>query len=115
MSARARPAYDRWRDAHGTHVPDGARVEQVAVSRDEGALRCRLHKRGEVLGRSRSTRLCVLFDGEPRPVSVRPYLLRVLPVVLSTEQVIAQLEGLRALLPAPQLELLAPTEELRHG
>lgn len=57
---RARPLYDRWRDTHGGHVHDGCRVEQVEVDALHGALRSRLHKQGEVLGRTRSTRLLVL-------------------------------------------------------
>ncbi|MGH3684651.1 MAG: hypothetical protein ACRDRU_22895 [Pseudonocardiaceae bacterium] len=59
MSPRqARPLYDRWRDAGGVHVPDGCRVE--------------------VLGRTRSTRLLVRFDGEQDQVSIRPHLVRVI-------------------------------------
>ena len=79
MSPRqARPLYDRWRDAVGVHVPDGCRVEQVEVDALHGALRSRLHKRGEVLGRTRSTRLLVCFDGEHEQVSIRPHLVRVI-------------------------------------
>jgi hypothetical protein len=75
----ARPVYDRWRDAAGTHIPDGCRVEQVEVDRDRGALRCRLHQCGVVVGRSRGSRLHVWFDGEGKPVSIRPHLLRTRP------------------------------------
>lgn len=74
----ARPTYDRWRDIEGTHIPDRCRVEQVEVDRGYGALRCRLRKRGEVVGRSRSNRLYVHFEGESSPTSVRPHLLRVI-------------------------------------
>lgn len=42
-----------------------------------GALRSRLHKRGEVLGRTRSTRLLVRFASEHERVSIRPHLVRV--------------------------------------
>jgi hypothetical protein len=98
VSGRARPAYDRWRDAEGVRIPDGCRVEQVAVSRDRGALACRLNKRGEVLGRSRSHRIYVRFDGEQEQVSIRPHLVRVVPAVRSVGQLIAELEGLRDLL-----------------
>ncbi|MGB8201485.1 MAG: hypothetical protein WCF33_17640 [Pseudonocardiaceae bacterium] len=70
--------YDRWRDAEGTHIPDGCRVEQLEVDRSYGALRSRLRKRGEVVDRSRSNRLYVHFDGEAGPTSLRPHLVRVL-------------------------------------
>jgi hypothetical protein len=69
--------YDRWRDAEGTHIPDGCRVEQVEVDRSHGALRSRLGKRGEVVGRSRGSRLYVRFEGEAGPTSLRPHLVRV--------------------------------------
>ncbi len=51
MSGRARPAYDPWRDVDGTPIPVGARVEQVAVAKEHGALSARLHQRGEVIRR----------------------------------------------------------------
>ena len=75
---RAKPLYDRWRDADGVHVSDGCRVEQVEVDAAYGALRSRLQKRGEVLGRTRSTRLLVRFEGEHQRVSIRPHLVRVI-------------------------------------
>ena len=77
---RVRPPYDRWCDAGGSHVPDGCRVEQVEVDIPHGALRSRLPKRGEVLGRTRSTRLLVRFEGEHEPVSIRPHLVRIIEV-----------------------------------
>ena len=102
VSARARPAYDRWRDINGAHIPDGCRVEQVAVAKEHGALTARRGKRGEVLGRTqRGNRLRVRFDGEPsRPVDIRPHLLRVVPVMLSMpalsfEGIVAQLRELQ--------------------
>ena len=73
-----RPPYDRWLDAAGIHIPDGAPVEQIEVDTLHGALRSRLHKRAEVLGRTRSTRLLVRFDGEHEQVSIRPHLVRVI-------------------------------------
>jgi hypothetical protein len=96
---RVRPVYDRWRDAAGTHIPEGCRVEQVEVDRDRGALRCRLHQRGVVIGRGRGSRLYVQFDGEDKPVSIRPHLLRARPP-LSPEHIGRQLEQLRDRLPA---------------
>ena len=78
MSPRvARPVYDRWRDVDGVHVPDLCRVEQVGVDRLYGALRSRLRKHGEVVGRG-NNRLYVRFDGEDRATTVRPHLMRVL-------------------------------------
>jgi hypothetical protein len=79
-NSRERPArapYDRWRDARGVQIPDGARVEQVEVNPLHGALRSRLGRQGEVTGRSRGTRLYVRFHGEDQPVSIRPHLVRV--------------------------------------
>jgi len=76
MSPQGR-RYDRWRDVDGTHVEVGARVEQVEVHAGQGALRFRLHRRGEVIGRG-ATRLLVRFDGEKAPVSIRLHLVRVI-------------------------------------
>lgn len=72
-----RRRYDRLRDADGTHVAVGARVQQVEVHAGLGALRFRLHQRGEVIGR-RTTRLVVRFDGQDQPVSIRPHLVQVI-------------------------------------
>ncbi|MGH3575676.1 MAG: hypothetical protein ACRDUW_28300 [Pseudonocardiaceae bacterium] len=77
MSGRAQRAYDRWRDVDGTHVPVGARVEQTGTDARMGALRSRLHVRGQVTSRG-TTRLVVRFDGETKPVSIRPHLVRVI-------------------------------------
>ncbi|MGH3975232.1 MAG: hypothetical protein ACRDS9_18165 [Pseudonocardiaceae bacterium] len=74
MSSRA--PYDPWRDADGAPVFEGVRVEQVAAAKEHGALSRRLGQRGEVVDRA-PTRLWVRFDGEQRPVSVRPHLVRV--------------------------------------
>ncbi|MGH3696809.1 MAG: hypothetical protein ACRDRX_22975 [Pseudonocardiaceae bacterium] len=78
MSVRAQRAYDRWRDANGTHVPLGAQVKQTEVDARKGALRSRLHVCGQVIGRG-TTRLVVLFEGEDHTVSIRPHLVRVIP------------------------------------
>jgi hypothetical protein len=53
-------------------------VEQIEVDAPHGALRSRLHKRGQVLGRTRSTRLLVRFEDEHQQVSIRPHLVRVI-------------------------------------
>lgn len=78
MSPRvARSVYDRWRDVDGVHVAELCRVEQIAVDRLHGALRSRLRKHGQVVGRG-TNRLYVRFDGENQAASVRPHLMRVL-------------------------------------
>jgi hypothetical protein len=87
---RRRPAYDRWCDAAGVSIPPGVRVEQVLVDRAHGALASRLGKQAQVIRRSRGTRLAVRFDGEDRPVSIRPDLVRVRPV--STGLILDQLQ-----------------------
>lgn len=86
-----RPAYDPWRDAAGEPVPVGARVEQIEIAPDYGALRSRLHQRGEVISR-RGCRLYIRFDGEQERVSIRPHLVRVVP--LSIAHIITQLDSL---------------------
>jgi hypothetical protein len=80
MPARPpRPGYDPWRDTDGAPIPQRCRIEQVAVGKSYGALRSRLHKQGQVLGRG-VMRLRVLFDDEDTVVSIRPHLVRVVPV-----------------------------------
>ncbi|MGH3838595.1 MAG: hypothetical protein ACRDSF_23310 [Pseudonocardiaceae bacterium] len=70
----SRPTYDFWRDADGVRIPERCRVEQVAVSKEHGALPSRLHQQGEVVGRG-TTRLYVQF---PTAITgVRPHLVRV--------------------------------------
>jgi hypothetical protein len=68
--------YDRWRDVGGTHVTVGTRVEQAETDARMGALRSRLYRRGQVIGRG-TTRLVVRFDDEDQTVSIRPHLVRV--------------------------------------
>lgn len=70
-------AYDPWRDSDGHPVPLQCRIEQVAVGKNHGALPSRLHRRGQVVGRS-LTRLTVRFDDENGLVGIRPHLVRVL-------------------------------------
>lgn len=69
---------NRWCDAGGEHIMLFSRVEQVVEHPEGGALFSRLHKRGEVVGRGPDV-IYVRFDGEGRPISVRPDLVRVLP------------------------------------
>lgn len=78
MPARPpRPAYNRWRDVDGAHLPEQCRIEQVAVSKEHGALPSRLHKQGQVVGRG-VNRLSVRFQGEDQPTNLRPHLVRLL-------------------------------------
>jgi hypothetical protein len=74
MSRKAPRVYDRWRDVDGTHVALGTWVEQTETDARMGALRSRLYRRGQVIGRG-ATRLVVRFDGEDQTVSIRPHLV----------------------------------------
>ena len=77
MPARPpRTAYNRWRDVDGTPIPVPCRIEQIAVSKEHGALPSRLHQQGQVIGRGTS-RLQVRFD-DNQVISLRPHLVRVL-------------------------------------
>jgi hypothetical protein len=62
-------------------IPLGARVEQIAVAKEHGARRERLHQHGTVIHRGRKgrghLRLYIRFDGETEAASVRPHLVRV--------------------------------------
>lgn len=77
MAGSPRMPYDPWRDTDGAPTPPYCRVEQIAVAKEHGALRSRLHQQGEVVDR-RGARLVVLFDGEEKSISIRPHLVRVL-------------------------------------
>jgi hypothetical protein len=69
----------RLRDADGVEIPLlGARVEQIAVNEAHGALPCRLHRHGDVIGRAAHF-VYVRFDGEYHHSELRPNLLRLLP------------------------------------
>jgi hypothetical protein len=71
------PASDRWRDADGNHISLQNRVEQVAVDKNHGALRDRLHERGQVIGRG--TRLIyVRFDYGNQLIALWPHHVRVI-------------------------------------
>jgi hypothetical protein len=104
--SRTKSTYDRWRDDRGTHINVGCRVEQVDVDKQYGALSARLGKQGEVVYvpvDHRGNRVHVRFDGEDKPVTIRPHLLRVVvaaidTVPLTTGHIIDQLNDLR---PAP--------------
>jgi hypothetical protein len=65
------------RDVEDTPIPVHARVVQVAVDEEGGALGSRLHQRGEVLGRGPHL-LHVRFEGDEDTVALRPDLVRVL-------------------------------------
>jgi hypothetical protein len=65
------------REVEDTPIPVHARVVQVAVDEEGGALPSRLHQRGEVVGRG-SHLLHVRFEEDQDTVAVRPDLVRVL-------------------------------------
>ncbi|HEX4099705.1 MAG: hypothetical protein WAN20_11505 [Pseudonocardiaceae bacterium] len=73
----SRAARDRWCDAEGTPVALFCWVEQIAEHPEHGTLFCRLHQRGEVLGRGGDV-LYVRFQGEGQLVSVPPQIVRLL-------------------------------------
>jgi hypothetical protein len=77
-ASSSRPVQDRWCDIEGRHVSLFSWVEQVAESPEPGALRSRLHQRGEVVGWGTDV-LYVRFAGEGHLVGVPPQLLRLLP------------------------------------
>jgi hypothetical protein len=99
VSLQQNRRYDRWRDAEGTHIPVGCRIEQVGIAKEHGVLTSRLATRGEVISWGRGSRLQVRFDGETQPVSIRPHLVRV--VALSAERIVTELEHLREVVPDP--------------
>jgi hypothetical protein len=81
VTGRARPTYDPWRDGEGAPITVECRVQQIGIAREDGALKPRLHKQGEVtnLGgqEGRGFRLRVLLDEKTEPTTIRPHLLRV--------------------------------------
>jgi hypothetical protein len=72
-----RITYNRWRDVDGTPIPWLCRIEQIAVSKEHGALPSRLHQQGQVIGRGTNL-VYVLFDRGNQMIALRPHLLRVL-------------------------------------
>ncbi len=66
------------RDVDGTPIPFHGRVEQVAVEENQGALRCRLHAQGEVIGRGTHL-VYVRFARDREMIALRPDLVRVIP------------------------------------
>ncbi len=73
----AQPTADPWRDAEGTHIPLQSRVEQAVVDTQHGALPCRLHHQGQVIGRG-TTLVYVHFERENQMIALLPHLVRVL-------------------------------------
>lgn len=71
-----KPPYDPWRDADDVHIPVGARVQQVGVAKEYGALSSRKNHIGLVMDH-RGARLHVQFDNESVPVTIRPHLVRI--------------------------------------
>ena len=76
-ATRRAPASDPWRDAEGNHISLQCRVEQVAVDKIHGALRDRLHERGQVIGRGPHL-IYVLFDRADQLIALRPHHVRVI-------------------------------------
>jgi hypothetical protein len=70
-------ARDRWCDVEGSRIALFCWVEQVAEHPEHGALLCRLHQQGQVLGRGPDV-LYVRFAGERQLISAPPGLLRLL-------------------------------------
>jgi hypothetical protein len=68
------PTADPWRDVEGTHIPLHSRIEQVTVDPQHGALRCRLHQQGQVIGRG-TTLLYIRFDHGNQLIALRPHLV----------------------------------------
>jgi hypothetical protein len=65
------------RDAEGTDIPLRSRVEQIMVDKIHGALSCRLHQQGQVIGRGRQL-VYVRFDHDYQMIALPPHLVRVL-------------------------------------
>jgi hypothetical protein len=71
------PSADPWLDAEGTHISFQSRVEQVTVDIEHGALPCRLHQQGQVIGRGTNL-VYVIFDRGSHLTALRPHHVRVL-------------------------------------
>jgi hypothetical protein len=71
------PHPDPWRDADGTPIALHSRVEQVVVDPQHGALRCRLHQQGQVIGMG-TTLLYIRFEQNNELIALPPHLVRVL-------------------------------------
>jgi hypothetical protein len=65
------------RDAEGSDIPLQSRVEQITVDKTHGALPCRLHQQGQVIGRDAHL-LYVRFECDYQMIDLRPPLVRVL-------------------------------------
>jgi hypothetical protein len=74
--------YDPWRDVEGIPIAAGARVVQIGIAKEHGALATRLNQHAVVVSlgglSGRGFRLRVRFDGETEPASIRPHLVRVM-------------------------------------
>lgn len=64
-------------DVDGTPIPVHSQVEQVAVDKNHGALRFRLHMRGQVVDWGTHL-LYVRFENGNHLIALRPYHVRVL-------------------------------------
>jgi hypothetical protein len=79
-------------DAEGTAIAVGSRVEQIAVDEAHGALRSRLHRQGEVIGRGRRL-VYVRFAREGYLTGLRSHLVRLVPAPDGHFQAITASEG----------------------
>ncbi|MBV9012169.1 MAG: hypothetical protein JO272_08980 [Pseudonocardiales bacterium] len=72
----SQPPDEPWRDTDGTPIRLHCWVEQIAVDSDHGALPCRLHQHGEVIGRSNGL-VYIIFDRDYL-ITLPPHLVHVL-------------------------------------
>lgn len=77
-----------WQDAFAVAVDVGARVQQVAIDHEHGALARRLGAFGTVVGYV-MTRALVLFDGDDEPVTLRSGALAVVAPTAARETEVA--------------------------
>lgn len=81
--AEAQREGGRWRDVQGRPIALFCQVEQVAEDPEPTVLPSRLHRQGQVVGRSLDS-LYVCFSGN-QVISLPPQLLRVLDDVVDGE------------------------------
>jgi hypothetical protein len=65
------------RDAEGSDIPLQSQVEQITVDKAHGALPCRLHQQGQVIGRDAHL-LYVRFECDNQMIALRPHLVRLI-------------------------------------
>lgn len=72
------PSSDPWRDAEGNPISLQSWVEQVVVDKNHGALRERLHQRGQVTGLGTHL-IYVRFHQGGQLIALYPHHVRVIP------------------------------------